>query len=71
MAVALTVVALILAVLGWLIFGGGDDPETKGHPDIDRDELNDAEAEVRDAPDPDSVRDWGPGVPKHRPPDSR
>ena len=68
MATALTVVILILAALAWLIFGGGDDPDTKpSNPDIDRDELAEAESEVRDAPDPDSVRDWGPGVPKDKP----
>ncbi|HEY6784272.1 MAG TPA: hypothetical protein VI159_04935 [Gemmatimonadales bacterium] len=67
MATALTVVLLILGALAWLIFGGGDDPDTKPNPDIDRDELAEAEAEVRDAPDPDSVRDWGPGVPKDKP----
>jgi hypothetical protein len=67
MATALTVVILILAALAWLIFGGGDDPDTKPHPGIDRDELAEGEAEVRDAPDPDSVRDWGPGVPKDKP----
>jgi len=67
MATALAVVVLLLAALGWLIFGGGDDPDTKkDNPDIDRDELADAEAEVRDAPDPESVRDWGPGVPKDK-----
>lgn len=73
MAAALIVVALILAALAWLIFGGGDDPDTGSDPDIDRNELSEAEAEVRDAPDPDSVRDWGPGVPKDRGPnpDSR
>ena len=66
MATALTVVVLILAALAWLIFGGGDDPDTGANPDIDRDELAEAEAEVRDAPDPEGVRDWGPGVPKDR-----
>ena len=71
MAVSLTVVGLILAALGWLIFGGGDDPDTPANPDVDRDELHEAEAEVRDAPDPDSVRDWGPGAPKPGPPESR
>ena len=72
MAAAIIVVLLILAALSWLIFGGGDDPDTAANPDVDREELAEAEAEVRDAPDPDSVRDWGPGVPKdrHRP-DSR
>ena len=65
MAAAIIVVLLILAALGWLIFGGGDDPDTgASHPDIDREELAEAESEVRDAPDPESVRDWGPGVPK-------
>jgi hypothetical protein len=67
MAAALIVVALVLAALGWLIFGGGDDPDTTRDPDVDREELAEAEAEVRDAPDPESVRDWGPGVPKDRP----
>ena len=71
MAAAIIVVLLILTALGWLIFGGGDDPDTPANPDIDRDELAEAEAEVRDAKDPDSVRDWGPGVPKHPDPDSR
>jgi hypothetical protein len=65
MAAALIVVVLVLAALAWLIFGGGDDPDTgTNNPDIDRDELAQAESEVRDAPDPESVRDWGPGVPK-------
>ncbi|HEX4633046.1 MAG TPA: hypothetical protein VH163_04390 [Gemmatimonadales bacterium] len=64
---AIIVVVLVLAALAWLIFGGGDDPDTGAgtrNPDIDRDELAEAEADVRDAPDPESVRDWGPGVPK-------
>jgi hypothetical protein len=64
MAAAIIVVLLILAALAWLIFGGGDDPDTGSHPDLDREELSQAEAEVRDAPDPESVRDWGPGAPK-------
>jgi len=67
MPTALAVVALLLVVLGWLIFGGGDDPDTKVNPDIDRDELREAENEVRDAEDPDDIRDWGPGAPKDRP----
>jgi hypothetical protein len=66
---AIIVVVLVLAALAWLIFGGGDDPDTSPgarNPDIDREELAEAEAEVRDAPDPESVRDWGPGAPKDR-----
>lgn len=66
MATAISVVVLILVALAWLIFGGGDDPDTKPHPDIDRDELREAETEVRDAQDPDDIRDWGPGAPKDR-----
>jgi len=64
---AIIVVLLLLAALAWLIFGGGDDPDTRPrseNPGIDREELAQAEADVRDAPDPESVRDWGPGVPK-------
>ena len=67
MAAAIIVVLLILVALAWLIFGGGDDPDTHEKPGVDREELEAAETEVRDAPDPDSVRDWGPGAPKDRP----
>jgi len=48
--------------------GGGDDPDRRPNPDVEQDELDEAEREVREAPDADSVRDWGPGTAKPRPP---
>jgi len=59
----------LLAALGWFLFGGGDDAHEPtahrraGDP-IDRSELEQAEREVREASDEDSVRDWGPGAGK-------
>jgi len=60
-------------MLAWFLFGGrGDAPEptiTRDPTDaIDRTELEQAERDVRDADDEDSVRDWGPGAGKPRPP---
>jgi hypothetical protein len=58
--------------LGWFLFGGRNDRRPSGrHSDnaaIDYDELEQAERDVRDADDEDSVRDWGPGSSKPRPP---
>jgi hypothetical protein len=56
--------------LGWLLFSGRDDaPEPTAHrsvsDQIDYAELEQAEREVREAEDADSVHDWGPGT---RPP---
>ncbi|MGH7537331.1 MAG: hypothetical protein ACREMF_01735 [Gemmatimonadales bacterium] len=53
--------------------GRGDAPEptarrTAGDA-IDHAELEQAEREVRDADDEDSVRDWGPGSGTPRPPE--
>ena len=64
----------MLLILAWFLFGGrGDAPEPTAHrhpsDDIDRAELEQAEREVRDADDEDSVRDWGPGSGKPRAPD--
>lgn len=57
---------LLLVGFGWLCFGGRDEaPEPTAHrradEDIDYAELEEAEREVREAPDEESVRDWGPG----------
>jgi hypothetical protein len=70
---ALIVIGLLLAAFCWFIWGGGDDPDrTDRHPnpDIDRAELEEAEREVREAPDAESVRDWGPGTGKPKPPET-
>jgi hypothetical protein len=62
-----------LVLLGWFFFGGrGDAHEPTAHrrvgEDIDYTELEQAERDVRDADDEDSVQDWGPGSTKPRPP---
>ena len=59
----------MLAALAWFLLSGGDDaPEPTAHrrPEdaIDHSELEQAEREVREAPDEESVRDWGPGAGK-------
>jgi hypothetical protein len=64
---------LVLALLGWLILGGrGATHEPTLHrrvrEDIDYTELEQAERDVQEAEDEDSVRDWGPGSGKPRPP---
>jgi len=64
------IAALLAAVglaLAWLLFSGRDSaPEPTArrsvNSDIDYAELEQAEREVRDADDDDSVRDWGPGA---------
>ena len=65
------VTAAVLAALGlalhWLLFSGRDSaPEPTARrrvsADIDYAELEQAEREVREADDADSVRDWGPGA---------
>ena len=68
------VVAVLLLILAWFFFGGRSDapePTARRHPSdaIDHAELEQAERDVQDADDEDSVRDWGPGAGKPRPPD--
>jgi hypothetical protein len=72
MAYVLGAVAILLLILGWFLFGGrGDAPEPtagrRANDHIDRAELEQAERDVQDADDEDSVRDWGPGA-SPRPP---
>ncbi|HSD30758.1 MAG TPA: hypothetical protein VLB49_02525 [Gemmatimonadales bacterium] len=64
---------VLLLGLAWLLFGGrGGSHEPTAHrkvnEEIDYTELEQAERVVRDADDEDSVRDWGPGAGKPRPP---
>ena len=71
---ALIAVAAILVLLAWLLFGGrGSKHEPTLHKrhsdDVDVAELEEAEREVREAPEQDAVRDWGPGAGKPRPPE--
>jgi hypothetical protein len=70
----LVAVAVLMGVMAWLLVGSrGTSHEPtldRRHDDgVDRAELEEAEREVRDAPDADSVRDWGPGAGKPRPPE--
>jgi hypothetical protein len=65
---------LLLIGLGWLLLSGrGDKHEPTLHrradDDVDRAELEEAEREVQDATDAESVPDWGPGAGKPRPPE--
>ncbi len=59
---------MLLAAFAWFVFGGGDDADRRPNPDVDQAELDAAERDVREAPDADSVRDWGPGAAKPNPP---
>jgi hypothetical protein len=64
--VAAALIAL-LALLAWFFWPGAraQGPQTLGpRPGVDEAELEEAEREVQEAPDEDSVRDWGPGVQK-------
>jgi hypothetical protein len=70
---ALVLTAALLVGLAWLLLGGrGDSHEPTAHRPVDESidytELEQAERDVRDADDEDSVRDWGPGAGKPRPP---
>lgn len=70
---ALVVVAVLFGALGWFLFSGrGRTHEPTVHrrvnEEIDYSELERAERDVQEAEDEDSVRDWGPGATKPRPP---
>jgi hypothetical protein len=73
MALWVLVFVLLLGVLAWLFLGGRDEaPEPTARRrvtgDIDYAELEQAEREVREASDEESVRDWGPGASPPPPP---
>jgi len=76
MTAALIVCAVVLLILAWLVWGGRDDSaeptanrRADATDDVDRAELDRAEQDVREAPDEDSVRDWGPGAGRPKPPE--
>jgi hypothetical protein len=76
MVATLVVLAALLLILAWLVWGGRDDTaeptanrRADATDDIDRAELDRAEQDVRQAPDEDSVRDWGPGAGRPKPPE--
>ena len=65
--VYLILFGLLLLVLAWFFLGGRGEtdqlPVRRPPSDnVDYDELEQAEREVREAPDEETVRDWGPGT---------
>ncbi len=69
MTVSLIIVGLLAIALLWLLLvGRGDAPEPtarrRADDAIDHAELEQAERDVQEAPDEESVKDWGPGASK-------
>jgi hypothetical protein len=67
--VTLILLGVLVLLLAWFLLSGRDDapePTTRRQAgdEIDHAELEQAERDVQEAPDEDSVRDWGPGVRK-------
>jgi beta-lactam-binding protein with PASTA domain len=58
------VLAGVLALLAWFLWPSSDPRTPATRADVDARELEQAEREVQEAPDQDSVRDWGPGASK-------
>lgn len=76
MTAALIVFVAVLLILAWLMWGGRDNTaeptanrRADATDDVDRAELDRAEQDVQQAPDEDSVRDWGPGAARPKPPE--
>ena len=69
---SIIVLGLLLVALSWFFMSGRDDASeptanrrVNENDGIDRTELEQAERDVQDADDEDSVRDWGPGKTPH------
>jgi len=60
--------AVLLGLLAWFFWPDSNpagSARTPGpRPGVDEAELEQAEREVQEAPDEETVRDWGPGVQK-------
>jgi beta-lactam-binding protein with PASTA domain len=57
--------AALLALLAWFFWPSADVRPPVRRTDVDDEaELEQAEREVQEAPDEETVRDWGPGVQK-------
>jgi hypothetical protein len=55
--------AVVLIVLAWFLWPSKDvRPAFRDRPDVDERELEAAERDVQEAPDAETVRDWGPGT---------
>jgi len=60
----IAVVAALLLLLAWFFWPSKSTPGVvrKERPDVDEIELERAEREVQEAPNDETVRDWGPGA---------
>ncbi|HET9386923.1 MAG TPA: hypothetical protein VFO67_17450 [Gemmatimonadales bacterium] len=60
----LVVIAALLVALAWFFWPSrsGAGVVRKERPDVDEIELERAEREVQEAPNEETVRDWGPGT---------
>jgi hypothetical protein len=54
----IVIVAVLLIVLGWFFWPS----KAPARPHQDNPELDVAERDVQEAPDEETVRDWGPGT---------
>ena len=58
-------VAALLALLAWFFWPTTEVRPAARHTEVDdQAELEQAERDVQEAPDEETVRDWGPGVQK-------
>ena len=60
----IAVVGVLLLLLAWFFWPNRSAPGVirKERPDVDEIELERAEREVQEAPNEETVRDWGPGT---------
>ena len=60
----IAVVGVLLVVLAWFFWPSRSAPGVirKDRPDVNEIELERAEREVQEAPNDETVRDWGPGA---------
>jgi beta-lactam-binding protein with PASTA domain len=60
----LVVIAILLIALAWFFWPSRSVPGVvrKERPDVDEIELEQAEREVQEAANDETVRDWGPGT---------
>ena len=60
----IAIVGVLLLLLAWFFWPSKSEPGVmrKERPDVDEIELERAEREVQEAPDDETVRDWGPGA---------
>jgi beta-lactam-binding protein with PASTA domain len=60
----IAVIAALLLALAWFFWPGKSTAGVarKARPEVDESELEQAEREVQDAANEETVRDWGPGA---------